>query len=86
MIKIKFIKNYVSLFFFIELRTITDLYGGHSANVRKSSSELTTRAPVLLFCKIKIKPRQKNVNSRKNDSFTGNLLKILAAYADIVLA
>ena len=53
MIKIKFIKNYVSLFFFIELRTITDLYGGHSANVRKSSSELTTRAPVLLFCKIK---------------------------------
>ena len=26
------------------------LYGGHNAKVRKSSSELTTRAPVLLFC------------------------------------
>ena len=52
MIKIKFIKNYVSIYFFIKLRTKTDLYGGHSANVRKSRSELTTRAPVLLFCKI----------------------------------
>ena len=40
-------------FFPIKLRTMTDLYGGHSANVRKSSSELTTRAPVLLFCEIK---------------------------------
>ena len=27
------------------------LYGGHNANVRKSRSELTTRAPVLLFWK-----------------------------------
>ena len=67
--------------FFITLRTTTDLYGGHSANVRKSSSELTTRAPVLLFYKIN---QDKNVNSSKNDFVTSNLLKILAAYEDIV--